>query len=262
MNVEKRKRWRNRGLFVLAAAAALVGSFQYISSYSTVSGNVNGREMPICSVEMEEKKVALTFDAAWGNEDTTRLLEILEKHHVQATFFMTGDWVEKYPKEVLAIKEAGHDLANHSETHRSMIWLDKEEVKKEVLDVHEKVLELAEVEMRLFRVPYDNYDDDVIRVIQACGYYPIQWSVNSLDWKDYGAENIIETVLGSAELKNGAIILLHNGTKYTADALDGLLTELEKKGYQMVPVSKLIYKKGYYLDAAGRQLKKSKKGSR
>ncbi|MCI8665891.1 MAG: polysaccharide deacetylase family protein [Dorea sp.] len=262
MNVEKRKRWRNRGIFVLAAAAALAGSFQYISSYSTVSGNVNGREMPICSVEMEEKKVALTFDAAWGNEDTTRLLEILEKHHVQATFFMTGDWVEKYPKEVLAIKEAGHDLANHSETHRSMIWLDKEEVKKEVLDVHEKVLELAEVEMRLFRVPYDNYDDDVIRVIQACGYYPIQWSVNSLDWKDYGAENIIETVLGSAELKNGAIILLHNGTKYTADALDGLLTELEKKGYQMVPVSKLIYKKGYYLDAAGRQLKKSKKGSR
>lgn len=82
---------------------------------------------------------------------------------------------------------------------------------------------------------------------------------DSLDWKDYGVENIIETVLGSAELKNGAIILLHNGAKYTADALDGLLTELEKKEYQMVPVSKLIYKKGYYLDAAGRQLKKNQK---
>lgn len=80
--------------------------------------------------------------------------------------------------------------------------------------------------------------------------------VDSLDWKDYGVENIIETVLGSRELKNGAIILLHNGTKYTAEALDKLLCELEKKGYQMVPVSKLIYKKGYYLDAAGRQLKK------
>ena len=259
MNVEKRKKWRNRGIFLLALVAALVGSFQYISSYSTVSGNVNGKEMPICSVEMKEKKVALTFDAAWGNEDTTRILEILEKHHVQATFFMTGDWVEKYPKEVLAIKEAGHDLANHSETHRSMIGLGKEEVKQEVLSVHEKVLELAEVEMRLFRVPYDNYDDDVIRGIQACGYYPIQWSVNSLDWKEYGVENIIETVLGCKDLKNGAIILLHNGAKYTADALDGLLTELEKKGYEMVPVSELIYKKGYYLDAAGRQLKKKQR---
>lgn len=256
MNVEKRKKWRNYGILVLTLGAALFGSFQYISSYSTVSGNINGKEMPICSVEIKEKKAALTFDAAWGNEDTGRILEILKKHKVQATFFMTGDWVEKYPEDVKAIKAAGHDLANHSATHRSMIGLDKEEQKQEILSVHEKVLELTGVEMRLFRVPYDNYDDDIIRSIQACGYYPIQWSVDSLDWKDYGVKDIVETVIGSKELKNGAIILLHNGTKYTAEALDDLLTELEKKGYQMVPVSKLIYKKGFYLDAAGRQLKK------
>ena len=256
MNVEKRKKWRNYGIIALALGAALFGSFQYISSYSTVSGNINGKEMPICSVEIEEKKVALTFDAAWGNEDTARILDILKKHKVQATFFMTGDWVEKYPEEVKAVKEAGHDLANHSASHRSMIGLEKEEQRQEILSVHEKVLELTGEEMRLFRVPYDNYDDEIIRNIQACGYYPIQWSVDSLDWKDYGVKYIVETVLESRELKNGAIILLHNGTKYTAEALDDLLTELEKKGYQMVPVSKLIYKKGFYLDAAGRQLKK------
>ncbi len=256
MNVEKRKKWRNYGIFFLALAAALMGSFQYISSYSSVSGNINGKEMPICSVEMKEKKVALTFDAAWGNEDTARILKILKEHEVQATFFMTGDWVEKYPEDVLAIKAAGHDLANHSETHRSMMGLKKEEQRQEIQTVHEKVLDLTEVEMRLFRVPYGSYDDNVIRNIEACGYYPIQWSVDSLDWKDYGAENIIETVLGSKELKNGAIILLHNGTKYTAEALDGLLCELEKREYQMVPVSKLIYKKGYYLDVTGRQQKK------
>lgn len=256
MNAERRKKRRNYGIFFLALAAALMGSFQYISSYSSVSGNINGKEMPICSVEMKEKKVALTFDAAWGNEDTARILKILKEHEVQATFFMTGDWVEKYPEDVLAIKAAGHDLANHSETHRSMMGLKKEEQRQEIQTVHEKVLDLTEVEMRLFRVPYGSYDDNVIRNIEACGYYPIQWSVDSLDWKDYGAENIIETVLGSKELKNGAIILLHNGTKYTAEALDGLLSELEKREYQMVPVSKLIYKKGYYLDVTGRQQKK------
>ncbi len=256
MNAERRKKRRNYGIFFLALAAALMGSFQYISSYSSVSGNINGKEMPICSVEMKEKKVALTFDAAWGNEDTARILKILKEHEVQATFFMTGDWVEKYPEDVLAIKAAGHDLANHSETHRSMMGLKKEEQRQEIQTVHEKVLDLTEVEMRLFRVPYGSYDDNVIRNIEACGYYPIQWSVDSLDWKDYGAENIIETVLGSKELKNGAIILLHNGTKYTAEALDGLLCELEKREYQMVPVSKLIYKKGYYLDVTGRQQKK------
>ena len=256
MNAERRKKRRNYGIFFLALAAALMGSFQYISSYSSVSGNINGKEMPICSVEMKEKKVALTFDAAWGNEDTARILKILKEHEVQATFFMTGDWVEKYPEDVLAIKAAGHDLANHSETHRSMMGLKKEEQRQEIQTVHEKVLDLTEVEMRLFRVPYGSYDDNVIRNIEACGYYPIQWSVDSLDWKDYGAENIIETVLGSKELKNGAIILLHNGTKYTAEALDGLLCELEKREYQMVPVSKLVYKKGYYLDVTGRQQKK------
>ena len=90
MNTERRKKWRNYGFFLLALAAALMGSFQYISSYSSVSGNINGKEMPICSVEMKEKKVALTFDAAWGNEDTDRILEILNNHGVQATFFMTG----------------------------------------------------------------------------------------------------------------------------------------------------------------------------
>lgn len=115
----------------------------------------------------------------WGNEDTARILDILKEHDVKATFFMTGEWVEKYPQDVLAIKEAGHDLANHSETHRSMTGLEKGEQRQEVLSVHEKVLELAGVEMRLFRAPYDNYDDDVIRNIEACGYYPIQWSVDT-----------------------------------------------------------------------------------
>ena len=181
MNAERRKKRRNYGIFLLALAVALMGSFQYISSYSSVSGNINGKEMPICSVETKEKKVALTFDAAWGNEDTARILEILKEHEVQATFFMTGGWVEKYPEDVLAIKAAGHDLANHSETHRSMTGLEKEEQRKEIQTVHEKVLELAEVEMRLFRVPYDNYDDSVIRNIEACGYYPIQWSVDTGD---------------------------------------------------------------------------------
>ena len=211
--------------------------------------------MPICSVEIEEKKVALTFDAAWGNEDTARILDILKKHKVQATFFMTGDWVEKYPEEVKAVKEAGHDLANHSASHRSMIGLEKEEQRQEILSVHEKVLELTGEEMRLFRVPYDNYDDEIIRNIQACGYYPIQWSVDSLDWKDYGVDSIIKTVTQHKHLGNGSIILCHNGAKYTAQALDTLIATLKNEGYTFVPISELIYREGYHMNHEGRQIK-------
>ena len=123
------------------------------------------------------------------------------------------------------------------------------------MKVHERVKELTGVEMQLFRPPYGDYDDEVVRTAQECGYYPIQWSVDSLDWKDYGVQSIIDTVLNHKDLKNGAIILCHNGAKYTAQALEQLLTGLEEQGYQIVPVSELIYKEDYHMDVTGRQIK-------
>lgn len=123
------------------------------------------------------------------------------------------------------------------------------------MSVHRKVEELTGVRMDLFRLPYDNYDDAVIRNLQSCGYYPIQWSVDSFDWKDYGADSIQEVVLSHERLDSGAIILLHSGTKYTADALEALITGIKEKGYQIVPVSELIYREEYHLDVTGRQIK-------
>lgn len=252
---EAMRRLRNYGIFVSMLAVALLGSYQYLSGYTTVSNNVNGKEMPICSVETKEKKMALTFESAWGDEDIARILEILKKQEVRATFFLTGEWVEKYPEGVKAIWDAGHDIGNHSESHRSMGSLNEEEQKEEIMNVHRKVEELTGVRMDLFRLPYDNYDDAVIRNLQSCGYYPIQWSVDSFDWKDYGADSIQEVVLSHERLDNGAIILLHSGTKYTADALEALITGIKEKGYQIVPVSELIYREEYHLDVTGRQIK-------
>ncbi len=252
---EKLKRWKNYGILALTLMIALAGSFKYISGFSTVSGNVNGKEMPICSVETGKRAVALSFETAWGDEDIRQILDILKIHGIQATFFVTGDWVEKYPELAGMIKEEGHDLANHSKSHKSMVEMDEEQQRAEIMEVHEKVKALTGADMQLFRLPYDSYDDSLIRVIEACGYYPIQWSIDSLDWKDYGAKQIAKTVLKDENLKNGAIIRLHSGTKYTAKALEKLINGLEKKGYRLVPVSELIYKEGYHLDAAGRQMK-------
>ena len=178
-------RWRRYGTFALVLMIALVGSFKYLSGFVTVSSNVNGRELPIYSVETDEKKVALTFDAAWGNEDTKKILEILAKHNVHATFFMTGGWVEKYPDDVKAIYEAGHDLGNHSEHHRNMSQLREEEKTEEIMSVHQKVKELTGVEMNLFRPPYGDYDNAVILNAEENGYYPIQWDVETLDTTGY-----------------------------------------------------------------------------
>ncbi|MEZ3433958.1 MAG: polysaccharide deacetylase family protein [Lachnospiraceae bacterium] len=257
MNEDKKRRWRNRGILILTLMIALAGSYKYVSGYVTVSSNVNGRELPIYCVDTKEKKVALSFDAAWGNEDTQKILDILKKNDVHATFFMTGGWVESYPDDVKAICEAGHDLGNHSEHHKNMSQISEEEKTKELLSVHEKVKKLTGKDMELFRPPYGDYDDRVILNAKENGYYTIQWSVDSLDWKDYGADNIIDTVLNHKELSNGAIILCHNGAKYTAEALEALITGLKEKGYEIVPISELIYKEDYHMDVTGKQIKDS-----
>lgn len=218
------------------------------------AGNMYGdRKLPIYCVETEEKVVALSFDAAWGNEDTQKILDILERQDVKVTFFMTGGWVEAYPEDVKKIYAAGHELGNHSENHLNMSELSMAEIEEEIMLVHNKVKELTGYDMQVFRPPYGDYDNDVITGVENCGYYAIQWDVDSLDWKDYGSESIIKTVTCHKNLGCGSIILCHNGAKYTADALEELIIALKEQGYSFVKMSDLIYKENYRMDVTGRQ---------
>lgn len=251
---ERTHQLRGWGVLSLCALLALAGFWRFGGMSQSVSSRVGDRELPIYSVETDKKQVALSFDAAWGNEDTAQILEILKKHNVNVTFFMTGGWVEKYPDDVEAILAAGHDLGNHSENHKNMSQLSDEECKEELMKVHNRVKELTGYEMELFRPPYGDYDNAVITNAKECGYYTIQWDVDSLDWKDYGVESIISTVTEHKHLGNGSIILCHNGAKYTAQALDSLITKLKEKGYELVPVSGLIYKEKYHMNHEGRQI--------
>ncbi len=240
--------------FLFAVFALAKEISQNLPDAVVVNSSVNGRNLPIYCVQTDEKKIALTFDAAWGNDDTAKILEILAKHNVHVTFFMTGGWVESYPEDVKAILAAGHDLGNHSENHKNMSQISDEEKKQELMSVHDKVKELTGYEMFLFRPPYGDYDNAVISVAEECGYYPIQWDVDSLDWKDYGVDSIINTVCNHKHLGNGSIILCHNGAKYTAEALDTLITTLQDAGYEFVPLSELIIRENYHMDVEGRQI--------
>ena len=242
-------------LFLLGVVAFVKCVTTFVPQAVCVSSTINGKELPIYCVETDEKKVALSFDAAWGNEDTQKILEILAKHNVHATFFMTGGWVDSYPEDVKAILAGGHDLGNHSENHKNMSQISNEDKEQELMKVHEKVKSLTGYEMFLFRPPYGDYDNDVIKTATKCGYYPIQWDVDSLDWKDYGVDSIVNTVCSNKHLGNGSIILCHNGAKFTADALDTLITNLKGQGYEIVPISELIYRDGYHMDAEGRQVR-------
>ena len=219
-----------------------------------VSSTYGDRELPIYCVKTDEKKVALSFDAAWGAEDFQKIMEILDKHNVKTTFFMTGEWVEKFPECVKTLVEKGHDLGNHSATHPDMTKLSKSQQKEQILAVHNAVKELTGYEMELFRPPYGAYNNDVIRSCYEINYYPIQWDVDSLDWKDYDAARIISNVCNHKALGNGSIILCHNGAKHTAEALDEMLTNLKNQGYEIVPISELIFRENFHMDVTGRQI--------
>lgn len=219
-----------------------------------VNSSYGDRELPIYCVKIEEKKIAISFDAAWGSEDFNQIMEILDKHNVKTTFFMTGEWVEKYPECVKILVEKGHDLGNHSATHPDMTTLSKEKQKEQILRVHNAVKELTGYEMELFRPPYGAYNNDVIRTCYELGYYPIQWDVDSLDWKDLSATEIINKVCNHKELGCGSIILCHNGAKHTAEALDEMLTNLKNQGYEIVPISELILRENFHMDVTGQQI--------
>ena len=219
-----------------------------------VSSTYGNRELPIYSVKTEEKKIALSFDAAWGAEDFNTIMGILDKHEIKTTFFMTGEWVEKYPDCVKTLVEKGHDLGNHSASHPDMTKLSKEKQREEILKVHEQVKELTGYEMELFRPPYGAYNNDVIRTCYEVGYFPIQWDVDSLDWKDYEPDRIISNVCEHESLGPGSIILCHNGAKYTAKALDEMLLNLKNQGYEIVPISELIRRENFHMDVTGMQI--------
>lgn len=214
------------------------------------------KELPIYSVETKDKQVALTFNCAWNIDDLDDILNTLKKNEIKASFFMTGEWVDKYPEAVKTIYDAGHDLASHGNGHRHMNSLSKEECLAEIFEVHKKVYAITGEEMELFRPPYGEYNDTVIAATLESDYYPVQWSVDSLDWKNYGVEEMTKRILECNKLANGAIILMHNGTMYTALALQGIIDGLENKGYDFVPVSQLILRENYEIDVNGQQIKK------
>ncbi len=244
--MERKKTIITTGAMLLLILAICVPAVVSVSSRPT-------KKLPIYCVDTKEKKVALSFDSAWENRDIPNLLNILEQYGLHATFFMTGGWVERYPDDVKAIARAGHDLGNHSENHKEMSKLSAAECKEEIQLVHDRVKELTGVDMELFRPPYGDYNDTLIETARQCGYHAIQWDVDSLDWKNQGVQDILDNVLNHKHLGNGSIILCHTGSDYIVEALPKLITGLKEAGYEIVPISELIYKENYQMDHEGRQ---------
>lgn len=245
-------------LFLLSVFAFTVGALRFTVGFAeneAVTASAAKKKLPIYCVDTQGKKqVAISFDAAWGADDTDRLLQILDDNDVKTTFFLCGYWVDKYPDEVKKIYEAGHDIGNHSNTHPHSSKLSLEQNKHNIMDCHNKIKDLLGYEAFLFRPPFGEYNDTVLNAAEECGYYSIQWDVDSLDWKNLGIDHEVNQVLNHKHLGDGSIILFHNDAKFTPEALDTIIKGLKEKGFEIVPVSELILKNNYYMDTEGRQI--------
>lgn len=242
----RRKWWT--AVLCLCLAAAMI----YVVNYPpAVGASASTRQLPIYCVRRDQKMVSVSFDAAWGNEDTQQLIDILGQYNVKATFFVVGDWVDRYPESVKALHDAGHEIMNHSNTHAHLPQLSSQQITEDLNACNDKIQAVTGVRPTLIRLPYGDYDDNSIRTIRAMGMEPIQWDVDSLDWKDLSAADITKRV--TSRVGPGSIVLFHNAAKHTPEALPGIIECLLQEGYTFVPISQIILTGDYTIDHTGRQ---------
>ena len=241
------------GVIALVLLSAIVG---ILSSERGVTVSAAARELPVYCVESDTPRVALTFDAAWGAEDTQMLIDELAKYDAKATFFVVGEWVDKYPDAVEILHEAGHSVMNHSDTHPHMTQLGTDGILQEANRASDKIEKITGIRPDLLRVPYGDYNDTVVKTLRTGGYQVIQWDVDSLDWKDLSADEIFRRV--TEKVKPGSIVLFHNAARHTPEALPKILADLKGKGYEFVTVGDLILRENYYIDHTGKQIPSEK----
>lgn len=248
--IEKiKRRGAVTSIIALVALTALI--FWVTNSPAVVGVSASAKQLPVYRVARNDKTVSLTFDAAWGNEDTQTLIDILAKYDVKATFFVVGQWADKYPESVKALSDAGHEVMSHSDDHAHFAQLNADEIKQNIGASNEKIKKITGAQPTLFRCPYGEYNDLVIKTVRGMDMTPVQWDVDSLDWKGIPASEITERVM--SKVQSGSIVLFHNAAEHTPEALPGIIEKLLADGYTIVPVSKLLLSGECTIDGTGTQ---------
>lgn len=229
-----------------------VASVMLTSNKTTVMTSAGtGKLLPIYKVDTKEKKVSLTLNCAWNDSDIDSIIQTLKENNCKVTFFMVGDWVKKYSEAAKKVKEAGHEIGTHSNTHPHVNKLSYEQNVLEIEQSVKLIKETTEADVKLYRPPYGEYNDTVIKSANETGYFPIQWSLDTLDYTNLTGEQMWDRLKN--RLSSGDIILMHNGAKHTADSLDMIIKNIKSNGYEIVPVSELIYTDNYTIDVNGTQ---------
>lgn len=234
-------------LFGLLVVAIIV-----FAVFNAVTASADEVKLPIYCVDRGDNKIALTFDCAWGNSNTDELLSILKNANAKATFFVTGEFCDKYPEDVKKFYDAGHSVQNHSDTHPHVEGMNINSLIEDTRECSRKIKMITGEEPTLYRSPYGEYDNNVITTVEGMGLKVIQWSVDSIDWEDPDPYTIYERIVSKTE--SGSILLFHNDLENTTKALPEILTELLQDGFEFAAVEDMIYYEDYYIDSTGKQI--------
>ena len=213
----------------------------------------NSRKIPIYSVDSQEKLIAISFDAAYGAEQTGQIMDVLEAHGVPATFFLVGFWVDKYPDMTKEISSRGFEIGSHSNMHSHMSKMSASDIAKDLSQSVGKIEALIDKKVELFRAPYGEYNNTLLNEAEKLGLYTIQWSVDSIDWKGISADEMTTRVL--SRIHEGAIVLYHNNSDHVLEALPKTIELLKARGYTFTTIGELIYRENYHIDGTGKQIK-------
>lgn len=248
---------KNIVLFGIAAVmTALVVLGISLSGAAQVWGGQSTRKLPIYCVDKgEEKVVAISFDACWGNEKTAGILETLIKHDVKANYFVVGSWAEQYSEDLKKLADSGRvEIGTHSNTHPHMPKLSAKQMELELTTSNAIIENITGKKVELFRAPFGDYSDAMLKTAESLGLFTIQWDVDSLDWKDLSAGEITNRILNG--VKPGSIVLMHNDGKNTLAALPAIIEGLKNKGYSFATIGELIMREDYTIDHTGRQIRR------
>ncbi|WMJ81081.1 polysaccharide deacetylase family sporulation protein PdaB [Clostridium sp. MB40-C1] len=243
---------KSKKILLILAMLFIVGVIGVMANYISKGVFTKDRKLPIYCVDTKEKKVAISFDASWGANNTIKILDTLDKYNIKATFFLVGRWIDEFPEETKQIYKRGHEIGNHSNSHPDMTKTQDSKIIQELAATDAKLMQLIGTDTKLFRFPGGAYDNRSISAVESTNHYCIQWDVDSIDWKELGAEKEYNRVI--TKVKPGSIVLFHNAAKYTPENLPKIIEELKSQGYEFVKISDLIYKENYYLDNAGKQI--------
>jgi len=234
------------GLALAATAAALsAAGYQSMAATGQWYGKTFTGIRP-GSKELRSKQLALTYDDGPNDPHTLRLLEVLAKHNVKATFFLIGRYVEQRPNIVREVVTAGHIVGNHTFSHPNLIFASAPQTRTQLQECQQAITRAIGQHSPLFRPPFGGRRPETLRIARSLGLLPVMWNVSAQDWKGYSADEIKQRI--RRQLRGGDVILLHDGShtgmgvdrSQTVIATDLLIPEAKSEGFEFVTIPEMI----------------------